>query len=57
MRHETQFGSGELKRSLVVIADPPEAVLDDVQSIMGAGWLRAGGYPVGKRFATRIQRA
>jgi len=57
MHHETQISTGELKRSLVVIAGPPVAVLDGVQSIIGSWWSRAGGYPVGRRFGTVIDIA
>lgn len=41
-----------IRRQLVCLDAPPVAVVSPVQAIMASWWQRAGGYPVGRIFAT-----
>lgn len=50
LRHSQPFDT--IRHQLVCIDAPPVAVVSDVEEIMGRWWLRAGGYPVGRIFAT-----
>jgi hypothetical protein len=47
-----------IRRQLVFLDAPPVAVVSEVEEIMARWWLREGGYPVGRIFATwRVGRA
>lgn len=52
LRHSQPFDT--IHHQLVCIDAPPVAVVSDVEEIMARWWLRAGGYPVGRIFATRL---
>jgi len=41
-----------IRRQLVCLDAPPVAVVSEVEAIMARWWLRAGGYPVGRVFAS-----
>lgn len=41
-----------IRRQIVCLDAPPVAVVSEIEEIMARWWLRAGGYPVGRIFAT-----
>ena len=48
--------SDTIRRQLVCLDAPPVAVVSQLEAIMASWWQRAGGYPVGKRFASWLSR-
>lgn len=41
----------------IVLPEPPIAVVSPLESVIHGWWRRAGGYPVGRVFGTRIGTA
>lgn len=51
---ETLDNPSGVRVSRVVLAEPPETLVCQLQSIMGAWWQRSGPYPVGRDFCSRL---
>lgn len=52
-RHEAVWG--EMRITRVALAEPPVAVVSELESVVAGWWYRAGGYPVGRRFGTLLE--
>jgi len=42
--------------SRVELAEPPVAVVPEIDSVMAGWWFRDGGYPVGEMYGTALDQ-